>query len=488
MQNEESKPATVMTADMKHDIARTPAPRAGDGEVTAAQAKDAAGATPTSRRARAKTGGNLQAMRRRAGEKARAAGTVGSGGDASAAEPSPVHCGAQREAASDGQAMRAEDIQAMLVAARKEAWAAARARRGTRPAERGARPSEAAVAASNRAFRQRAAQRLQEAWRGRRVRAKAARFREVWSCTMRRAAQLGREVLLQWRKASIAAIERRAAKQQGKAARKARRLAATRMQAEWRGAMGRREAVRRQQQRLASVHAEIEANLQMLRDAYDARAREEAERRAACEETRRVVAEGEARRAAAAFVRRLTARRARAATARERMAKRAIAQAAAALAADAEARRRSACVRVQAAARRRAAVQVAAAQRVAAAAQAAEARRAADRRVAEEVPGWLQEAEARLWLGREQHEVAAWWAEAAAWMARVETRLLSTRSPLTELPWPRGSGGRQRRMARIRRRGSCWAIDCETAELRAEARAEQRFLRAAAARSIIVSK
>ena len=145
-------------------------------------------------------------------------------------------------------------------------------------------------------------------------------------------------------------------------------------------------------------------------------------------------------------------------------------------------------MRVQAAARRRAAVRVAATMREAAAVQVAEERRAADRRVAEEEPGWLQEAEAQLRQGREQRTAVTWWAEAEAWMARVETQLRSMRSPLTELPWPRGSGGRQRRMARIRRRGSCWAIDYETAEQRAEARAEQRFLRAAAARSIIVSK
>ena len=391
--------------------------------------------------------------------------------------------------------MDEHEIYAMLVAARKEAWAAARARRAPQA-------SAMAVAAMERRSakteQERAAQRLQAAWRGRQAWNAAMRRRDVLACATARGNRvLCRHVLMQWRMASAAAVARRAVRRQFKAAKKERRRAAIRLQAAWRGTRGRREATGRRQRRLALLHARIEAALQPQREVYEARVREEDEWRAAAGETRRVLAEAELRRAAAALLRRRTARQARAATAREQMAKRAIAAAAALsrqVRAAADEERRLACVRVQAAARRRIAADAVAARGRAITEQRAKERQAAERRIGAlveeaEEPMWLQEAGERLMLGGEgRHEAATWRAEAARWMERVEARLAAVHTPLAELPWPRRSGGRQRRMTRLRRRGDCWAIDCEMAEQRAEARAEQRFMQAAAARSITVSK
>ena len=318
---------------------------------------------------------------------------------------------AARDDEERGGQMDEGEIRAMLVAARQEAWAAARARRAPKA-------SAAAVAATERramqTARERAARQLQSAWRRQQARGEATRRRKRWRLAVGRAErELGHQVLVQWRLACTRAIARRAATQQSKAARKARRRAAISLQARWRGAMGRQEATGRWQRRLALATEEG---------------------------------------------------------------------------------RRQACVRVQAAARRRAGVTMAATRRVAAAERLAEEQRAKELRICAlaeraDEPMWLQDAEARLQLGGGAgHEAAAWWTEAARWMERVEARLVPVKAPLAELPWPRRSGGRQRRMARSRRRGDCWAIDYEMAVQRAEARAEQRFRRVAEARNIVVSK
>ena len=453
--------------------------------------------------------------------------------------------GAPSGATSDSRDMSSEEIRAMLVAVRIEAHAAARVARRAAAAAAARAPrvpyvSKAAAEADARAQRRRAAVVLQAACRGHLARGVAMRRRERWTIAVRCAEQrLGRSVLTQWRAACTRTIARRAAKRK-REARAQRRKAAIRIQAAWRGnRVRRREA---QGRRREAMHAVIEARLQARRKAVAAREREEAEQRAACEETRRVIAEGEARRAAAALVRRLTARRARAATARERMAKRAIAEAAVALAVQEEERRRATTrlqiwwkgvhARLKAARRDAEAVEMRIQRQVDAAAMPASQTEVASKEVASkevatqagsglvavevvsqtgesttataeaqtEQPVQTAAAAANVGAGTqtdgEQGE-AAWRVEAASWMARVEERLLASMRVETqglpvggraELPWPRRSGGRQRRVLRARRRGECWAIDYEQAERRAELRAEQRFGRAAAARGITVSK